>query len=172
MKRYLILAAISALTLPALAQSAQVCICTAPAGCTIASDPFPALPTEQPTMCTLKAANGSTIAQNAPVDSATIPLSNATRCSPASPAYNPGPAGSKACSVFAGNTYAVGNTLTFTMTATYASSGETGVSAPLAFTNVVSLPINTPSKPLNLREARWGTPDGELLHDMRLAWME
>lgn len=157
---------------PVFAQAAQVCICTAPAGCTIASDPFPAPPAEQPTLCTLKAANGTNIGvPTAPVDSATIPLSNATRCSPASPTYVPGPAGSKACSIFAGNTYVTGNTLTFTMTATYASSGETGVSAPLAFTNVVALPV-TNTKPMNLRAAVWGTPDGEPLHDMRLAWME
>jgi hypothetical protein len=159
------------LALPVFAQSAQVCICTNPAGCTIRADPFAPPPAEQPTLCTLKNASGGVIATAAPVDSATIPVSNAARCFPADPTYNPGPAGSKACSVFAGNTYAVGGTLTFVMTATYASSGESAASSPLAFTNVVSLPV-TNTKPFNLKMAVWATPDGEPVHDFSRAWID
>jgi len=128
----------------------QQCICVGPAGCTVVTDPFPqGVP--QPTACTLRAANGVAIATAPVVDSATIPLSNANVCAPASPTYVPGPAGSVACAVPAGS-YAVGNTLTFLMSATY-PNGESGNSVPFQLVNVSVLPQPTKTIPLNQRLA-------------------
>lgn len=128
------------------AQAAQSCICTS--GCQIAADPYP--PTAlQPATCTVYKA-GVAVSTNVPVTlSSGIATSNATRCAPASPTYNPGPAGSVA-PLIAIPAQAAGTTVTITMDClTGPGATPSPTSATFTFTSVSALPQLV--APTNLR---------------------
>lgn len=131
------------LALPALAAGAQQsCICTS--GCTVVSAPFP-LTGVQPTTCRVLV-GGVTVTASAPVVlSSTIPTSNAAHCSPADATYNPGPAGSVACSG-AIPAQAAGTTVSVTFDA-QAGGSESAPSTALTFQSVSSLIPPVPLTP-------------------------
>lgn len=136
------LALVALLLFASEAVAQQQCVCTA--GCKIASDPYPPSgPT--PTSCTVYKA-GVAIANSPFANSSTIPASNATVCSPASPTY-PVIAGGIACEVVIPAQPA--GSVTLTMTATNAQ-GESAQSAAFTFTSVAVL-LTVPGTPVNLR---------------------
>jgi len=121
---------------PLAAAAQQSCLCTT--GCVVVSDPYNA-GTGLPTAC--QAVIGATTITGSIVDSSTIAVSNATRCSPASPNYVPGPAGSKACSV---NVPAQAANTTVTLTMTVSNSAGTSPGTSFSFQSVSALPTVPP----------------------------
>lgn len=132
--------------LPAIAAGAQQsCVCTS--GCTVVSDPYPP-GADQPTSCRILVGGVTVIASSPVVLSSSIATSNAARCTPASATYNPGVAGSVACSG-AIPAQAAGTTVSVTMDAIN-GAGESAPSSALTFQSVSALPI-FPKVPVNPR---------------------
>jgi hypothetical protein len=129
MKRLLL----ALLLLPSIA-SAQI-QCTGATGIGLISDPYPP-GSNQPTSCRLLK-DGVQIASGPVVLSSTLPVAPISTCFPTQPNYNPGPAGSVACSLGSGNLSP--GTYTFSGFASN-GAGESPAGPGLVITIVTALP--------------------------------
>jgi len=100
MKRILLAVALLAITASSNGQAIQLCACATAAGCTMTTDVGVAAATA--TGCTLyknSVLPANLVASGPTVLASTIPLSNATMCSPASPTFIPGLSTNIACKI-------------------------------------------------------------------------
>lgn len=118
-----------------------MCLCAGSGGCKVASNPWPN-DVNVPSGCNIYK-SGVKIATGTIVQSSSIPTNNAAVCTPADATYNPGAAGSVACSATIPQ-QAAGTTVSLTVRGVN-GLGEGLDGAVLTFQSVSSLPTAVPA---------------------------